>query len=137
MKEIKAFKCDHCSKIYQRKHNAKTHEQKCNKNPDNDRACFGCKFLEMIEELPVILTNSAGHEEIVSKGTFVCMKFRAGVYPPSVERNPILNGYDISDNDWGIEGNKAMPRECHDKEWHDWQIKDDCPYGDYQHQLSH
>ena len=136
MKEIKAFKCDHCGKIYNRKYNARIHEEKCKKNPDNNRACFGCKFLEMVE-LPVIETGYDSHTQRINTNVLVCMKFKTGVYPPSVENHPTMDGYDISDNDYGIEGNKAMPRECHDKEWHDWQIKDDCPYGDYQHQLSH
>ena len=119
MKEIKAFKCDHCSKIYQRKHNAKVHEQKCSKNHDNNRACFGCRFLEKLE-LPVILTNSVGHEEIADRGVLVCMKFKTGVYPPSVERNTISNGYDIADNVYEIEGNRAMTTECEGKELDNW-----------------
>lgn len=42
------YKCEHCRKVYQRKDAAERHETKCKKNPENNRACFGCKFLEKI-----------------------------------------------------------------------------------------
>jgi hypothetical protein len=122
MKEIKAYKCDHCGKVYQRKHNAKIHEEKCKESPDNNRACFGCRFLEKVE-LPVVFINSAGYEEIVNRDVLVCTKFKIGVYPPSVENHPTMDGYEILGNELEIEGNKAMPRECKDKELDNWAVE--------------
>ena len=119
MKEIKAFKCDHCSKIYQRKHYAKIHEQKCSKNHNNDRACFGRKFLEKVE-LPVYVENSFIYEEEQTKDVLICAKFKTGVYPPSVENHPTMNGYEILGNELEIDGNKPMPRECNSRSI-DWE----------------
>jgi len=42
-KEI--YKCDHCNKLYQRKHACIKHEIACHKNPENHRVCFGCMHL--------------------------------------------------------------------------------------------
>ena len=42
-KEI--YKCEHCNKLYQLKNWCLVHEKACSKNPDNDRACFGCQYL--------------------------------------------------------------------------------------------
>lgn len=46
-KEI--YKCEHCRKLYQIKRFTELHEKMCNKNPENQRACFTCKFLEKKE----------------------------------------------------------------------------------------
>jgi len=43
-KEI--YKCEHCNKLYQIKSKCLEHEKTCSKNPDNQRACFGCRHLE-------------------------------------------------------------------------------------------
>ena len=48
VKEI--YKCEYCRKIYQVKRFAEAHEVVCKKNPDNNRACFGCEFLEKKEK---------------------------------------------------------------------------------------
>lgn len=44
-KTIEAHFCDHCNKLYQRKHAAIKHEERCYKNPVNHRPCFECKHL--------------------------------------------------------------------------------------------
>lgn len=41
MKEIKAFACDYCKKIYRHKSSAKRHENRCFYNPKN-KACISC-----------------------------------------------------------------------------------------------
>lgn len=46
-KEI--YKCEYCRKIYQIKRFAESHEKMCKKNPENNRACFGCNFLQKKE----------------------------------------------------------------------------------------
>lgn len=42
---IECYKCEYCRKFYQIKRFAENHEKSCKKNPANDRACFGCKYL--------------------------------------------------------------------------------------------
>lgn len=44
-KQITAYSCDHCNKLYQRKHSCERHEDLCYKNPENKRPCFDCPFL--------------------------------------------------------------------------------------------
>jgi len=48
MKEIKAFKCEFCSKLYQVKGTCKRHELYCKNNPVNKFPCLGsCTHLEV------------------------------------------------------------------------------------------
>ena len=42
MKEIKAFQCEFCGKVYKNMSSAKRHEKKCFANPIN-KACRACK----------------------------------------------------------------------------------------------
>ena len=51
IKEKTVYYCQHCKKHGLVEHAMRWHEQLCNKNPANKRACFGCDFLEMIEKL--------------------------------------------------------------------------------------
>jgi len=46
MKEIKAYKCDFCGKVYQRRIYCEKHEYTCGKNPDNKPVCWDCKYLQ-------------------------------------------------------------------------------------------
>lgn len=50
MKEIKAYKCDFCGKLYKREGNCIRHENVCRKNPDNHFKCFDCKHLELPQD---------------------------------------------------------------------------------------
>lgn len=41
------YRCEHCSKYYSlSKSAANYHEKRCNSNPKNQHACFGCEHLE-------------------------------------------------------------------------------------------
>jgi len=42
MIEIKGYKCEHCSKLYQRVKSCELHEKLCRKNPENWTPCFHC-----------------------------------------------------------------------------------------------
>jgi len=48
MKELRAtiYECEFCRKYYKMKHAAVRHEKYCSKNPANQHACWGCKFLD-------------------------------------------------------------------------------------------
>lgn len=47
MKEIKAYKCGYCGKLYQRKHACRRHEDNdCLKNPKIRPVCFDCKLMQ-------------------------------------------------------------------------------------------
>lgn len=49
MKEIKAYKCGYCGKLYQRKPNCAEHEDKhCLKNPKIRPMCFDCEHRQRL-----------------------------------------------------------------------------------------
>lgn len=44
MKEVKAFICEHCHKVYLRAHACKEHEQnRCTENPEIRPLCYSCE----------------------------------------------------------------------------------------------
>ena len=46
MKEFQGFKCDHCGKLYQKKHACEKHEGSlCRKHPNNSHPCWFCPHL--------------------------------------------------------------------------------------------
>lgn len=48
-KTTEIYFCDHCNKVYQRKHNCVKHEDLCKKNPENIPLCYSCEFCEKKE----------------------------------------------------------------------------------------
>ena len=101
-KEI--YKCEHCRKIYQIKRFAEAHEEMCKKNPENKRACFGCKFLEK-KETTLYQDHPMGGEYTYKRDLLFCNKKEIYVYPPIVE----FKGNEI---DLGDETNEPMPKDC-------------------------
>lgn len=98
------YYCDHCNKMYQRKHAAIKHEKYCNKNPENKRACFNCQYLEM--KVFDFYYDSYAGEEITKVEAFYCGKVDKAVYPPKVERS-FKGPYEFGDLE-----NVKMPKEC-------------------------
>jgi hypothetical protein len=101
-KEI--YKCEYCRKIYQRKNFAELHEVICKKNPLNNRACFGCKFL-LKKETTIYVDHPVMGEFTYKKDLLFCNKKRIYVYPPIVE-------YKGNAVDLGNEFNETMPKKC-------------------------
>ena len=110
MKEIKAFKCDHCSKIYQRKGSAEKHEKACKNNSDNDRPCLSCVFMKNVT-MPILIQDYDGYDETVFKDILVCRKFKKGIFPPVIERKGYA-GYKMANNEFNIDENEPMPKSC-------------------------
>lgn len=103
-KEI--YKCEHCRKLYQAKRFAEAHEEMCKKNPENQRACFACKFLEKKET--VLYYGSPIGGEITRTVSFLhCEKKGIFLYPPKVEIKG--NAFKLWDNT-----NEPMPKKCDD-----------------------
>lgn len=97
------YYCDHCKKHGLSKSAMVMHEVRCNKNPNNKRACFGCQFLEKVEQVMYIDTPMGG--EIERKiNVLKCKVQNMYVYPPIVEHKGNMF-------DWG-ETNEPMPKEC-------------------------
>lgn len=60
MKEIKAYKCGYCGKLYQRKPSCRRHEDNdCLKNPKIRPVCFDCKLMQCSEETEDVVLRVA------------------------------------------------------------------------------
>ena len=99
-KEI--YFCDFCNKLYQRKHACIEHEKRCNSNPDNHRACFGCDYCvkkEIEYSAYGIVQDGVYVEQKMIVNILYCMKLKKYVYPPSVEHknNPFELGDEFND----------------------------------------
>lgn len=100
-KEI--YKCEHCNKLYQLKNWCLLHEKSCSKNPDNDRACFGCRHLTKKSETIYYDTYNGESERKVD--LLYCNKLDIFLYPPKVEHKGNMYETDPKEN-------KPMPRTC-------------------------
>ena len=49
IENVTLYKCDFCPKELKRKHAMSNHEERCYKNPENDRPCLHCQNLEQKE----------------------------------------------------------------------------------------
>ena len=111
-KEI--YKCDHCNKLYQRKHACISHEPKCRKNPLNIPKCVGCKYLTEVDIEYQRHYETFGDCELSSSSAFRCEKKDVFMYHPIVE----LGEYGVPDYS-EFEGNEIeqhrMPTSC--EEW--------------------
>lgn len=100
------YRCEHCGKIYLRKHHCENHEEMCKKNPENFRACFGCNYLEKRETEAYNSGYSGWCETKVS--LCYCKKKEIFVYPSQVE---IKGNMPILSDD---STNEPMPKVCSD-----------------------
>lgn len=46
MKQVTAYRCDHCGKLFMRDYNCRKHEPECTKNPLVRPLCYDCKFYQ-------------------------------------------------------------------------------------------
>lgn len=106
MKEVTKtiYKCDHCAKWYQRKHFAEKHEERCSKNPDNFRACFGCSLLKPVE-VDYYQDSPMGGEYCTKISAFYCEKVDTYLHPPITEHKG--NALDFGDK-----LNEPMKKRC-------------------------
>lgn len=98
------YKCDFCSKLYQRKHFAEQHEIKCKKNPDNFRICHECAHLNSKTE-EYFFDTGYGEDSRKVK-VFYCDKIKTFLHPASVEHSE-QGAYEL-----GYESNEPMKKEC-------------------------
>jgi len=99
------YKCEHCRKLYQIQSACEKHEKACSKNPENDRACFGCVHLSKKE-------YKEFGEEYTADRTYnflYCDKLQHFLYPPIVEHKG--SALDTDDT-----ANEPMPKVCELKE---------------------
>lgn len=46
MKQVTAYRCNHCGKLFMRDYNCHKHEPQCTKNPLVRPLCYDCKFYQ-------------------------------------------------------------------------------------------
>ena len=98
------YKCDHCNKLYQRKHAAINHEKACPKNPKNFRKCLDwCKHLRKKDATIEIdyLDSSCAR----TYSLFYCNAKKHFLYTPQNEYKG--NFLELEGND-----NLPMPKDC-------------------------
>ncbi len=96
-------RCEYCGKIYLSKRFADRHEIRCLKNPDNNRACYGCKHLTKKDTtISTWYYGECGEKNLT---LLHCAVHDRYVYPSRVEHNGTA---------WETEDlpNEPMPREC-------------------------
>ena len=106
MKEITAYKCDFCSKKYERKSAAITHEEKCLKRPENVVICHGCNFIQDREVQHTTFDHNGSDYQSPVK-VFYCPKIVSYIYPPYIN-NPYL-AENLGEGDLD---NVVMKTEC-------------------------
>lgn len=90
--------CEFCKKAYFSKFHARRHEERCYKNPVNNRPCFHCLFLDKQD------VEIEGYHTNRTVSLFFCKKRAINLYPPICELKG--NAFDTG------EENKPMPTDC-------------------------
>ena len=81
MKEFKGYKCDHCGKLYQKKHACEKHENKlCRKTPNNNHPCWSCPHLNDSVEDTFIGDDPYSGEVWIKSKAFYCKKKEVNLY---------------------------------------------------------
>ena len=106
-KNITAYFCSHCNKLYQRKHACIDHEKLCMSNPEIERACYSCIHFEK-KDIRYYFDSYPG-EDHRKLSLLHCKKLDKFLYPPKVEAKK--NWFDLGD-----EFNEPMPKKCDDME---------------------
>ena len=112
------YECEFCRKYYKRKHFAIYHESVCNKNPENNRACYGCVQLEKNNaSIYAGYDNYYTGEPIYEdKEFFFCNKKKIFLYTP---KNAAKGNHNHIDTEGGNFEHYIMPKECelNSKNW--------------------
>jgi hypothetical protein len=103
---IDVYNCDHCNKMYQRKHACEQHEKDCFKNPINHRPCLDCMNLTMIEQT-IYGNDWTGGETQTKVNAFFCRAKGIALYPPKTENRNDGRVYEFGDY-----ANEPMPKTC-------------------------
>lgn len=112
MKELtkKVYYCDHCKKHGLSKGAMSRHEKWCNYNPENRRACEGCKCLDETTISYVVDEGTEGQHTRNSK-TFWCVKLSKMLYPVKAEKKDLPNKFPHI-----FAEQSPMPKTCEHRE---------------------
>lgn len=104
------YHCDFCSKKLFVKGAMVRHEKMCGNNPENAKACNGCKFIEEVEVPYEVDHDDYGSVTRNAKG-FRCTKLNKLLYPLIVEKKKLPERYPHT-----FENQEPMPKECEYRE---------------------
>ena len=108
---ITVYKCDFCDKKLFRKYAMLKHEDLCNSNPKNFKACMDCKYLEKIQiDAHWVVGNPEYVENSKQVDVFRCNKLDKLMFPFSIERRKLHERFSTYDEQ------EAMPNNCESKE---------------------
>lgn len=104
---VTVYTCDHCKKKYFVRSACEKHEDFCDSNPKNLKACMGCIFLEETKvEYSIDTCGGYGPDTRKSNG-FRCSQKNQLLYPLKVERLGLPDKYPET-----FEEQEPMPKEC-------------------------
>lgn len=77
--ECTVYRCEHCRKLYLRRHACAWHEKHCSRNPNNQHVCYDCPHLEK----EVYEADGLGEHRYV---TYTCKKLGKEMHTYVAER---------------------------------------------------
>jgi hypothetical protein len=126
-KDVTVYICDYCKKKLFRKYAMVNHELLCDKNPINNKACFGCIHLEN-EEVERYVDGYDGDYQTIKSGCFKCAKLDKLMFTWNAEKRGLPEAYPED-----FEEQKKMPKECrhfssYDNERYSEKLLTDLPF---------
>jgi hypothetical protein len=115
IENVTIYKCDFCKKELKRKYAMINHENSCNCNPDNFKACTsGCVHLEHQQidvEFESYYDWENGEQNYTTKkvNSFRCAKFDKLMFPYQIEKKDLQNRFPDT-----FENQEPMPKQCDD-----------------------
>lgn len=110
-KKTEIYICEYCRKVYQIKFFAEKHENMCNRNPDNFRACHSCRYLDKKEtKIYSGIDDYYSGDSINNVVNFCyCSSKNIFLYTP---QNEIKGNHSHTDIEGGAFENYPMSKEC-------------------------
>jgi len=108
------YVCEHCGRKMFRKHSMINHEEKCDKNPKNIKACFGCIHLQTKMVFYEYGRSYDGDYLEKESGCFKCVKLNKLMYSWKAEKLGLPEKYPES-----FEEQKPMPNTCRSRTEYD------------------
>jgi len=113
---VTVYQCEFCKRKMFVKHAMEKHEKWCYSNPENFRACSGCKHLEEVTvEYSYSVPTIGDHLGVIFDGStverkttgFHCKKLDKQLYPFKAEKKGLIEKYPES-----FEDKEPMPKTC-------------------------
>lgn len=102
---VTLYTCDHCKKKLFRKHSMEKHEENCDENPKNKKACYGCIHFQdhNVEYYTWGYEEDQEHQSHCHR----CAKFDKLMYSWKAEKRGLPEKYPET-----FEDQEPMPKDC-------------------------